>query len=174
MEDFENEQIARSSDPLAKWLAIALFLIAGGLIITSLSMKSYRIILQAGALLLLTAAVFIAVKYVLRTFVYRTEKRESGDYDFVIVDVRGERRVVSVRLSFANQITGYTDDIDEIARIRKKREIRCYLYCTDMKPKEASLLFAHDGDEKIAVIFQPSPAMRDTVRNLVVGMHLEE
>ncbi len=171
--DYEHEQITRSTDPLAKWLSIGLFLIAAALVAVSILVSAFRMFYQLGAIVLLTVSVFIFVKYVARTYQYRTERRENGDYDFIITDIRRTQRIVAVRLSFARQINGYTDDPEEIARIRKDRSIRCYTYCPDLKPEEASLLFANDGEDRIAVIFQPDTEMREVVRSLVVGMHLQ-
>ena len=174
MKNYEYEQLARQNDPLAKWICCALFLISLGLIITSINVENYRFLYQCGALFLLTAAIFITSKYILRTFVYRTERQESGDYDLIITEVKANKQNLLVRLSFEKQITGYTDDEEQIRRVRKQRKIPCYLYCTQMSPKNACLLYAKDGDDRIAIIMQPNPAMREALRSLFAGLNREE
>ena len=170
MQPMEYEQTAVNTGGIARWSAVSLFLLAAALVLTSINISAFRAVFQLAALFVLTVAVLLTVRFVVKKYVYRTERQANGDFDFVIVDVQAKKRSVAVRLSFATQITGFTDDSEEIRTIRKNKQIHCYPYCTDFAPKNACALLAMDGDERVAVIFQPNETMRQIVRSLMDGL----
>ena len=63
----------------------------------------YPLLFQIGAVLLLTAAIYILFRFVLRRFTSRLELNEQGTVDFVVVEHYGNRNTVLCRV-YANQI----------------------------------------------------------------------
>lgn len=170
---YEYEQIKRPTGYVARGIAISLFLVAAAAVVTSLTRQAYRSLFQLAAMLCLTAAAFLTVSFVLRTYLFRTELRESGEYDLVIVQLRGNRRTVNVRLSLTRQATGFSDDPAEVRRARSDPSLKRYVYCNDLCPQDLSVLLARDGDEEIAVFFQPDGRMKQVIRSLTGGNQKE-
>lgn len=167
MSRFEYEQTAKNSGPWARCLAISLFLVAAALVLTSLSVEAYRSILQLCALLVLTVAVLLTVRFVVKTYVYRLEARADGGHDLVIVDVQAKARRVVVRLSVQRQAARLLTRPGDISAAIADKTLTVYRYCTDLFPKGTALLVARDGDEDVAVLFQPDETLRTMLVTLL-------
>lgn len=103
-------------------------------------MPSHGVVLQIVGLFLLTAAIYIAVRYALTTFSYSV-----SDGDFTVCRTQGRRLVTECRVS--------TDSIYSVSRFQRKRDIprndvSFYDYTASIGAKDLCFIISVCGEEK--------------------------
>ena len=129
------------------WMSICLFF--GVLSYSFGQILPYPMACQLLSVILLTAAVLITVRYLLRDYIYRVETNADGEVTcLVIVEVMGKRRTVMSRLSVEEigQIL-LGREIGGKKAIRKLQKKGVYRYISQMSRDESAFLEILD-DEK--------------------------
>ena len=128
------------------WMSVCLFF--GVLLYGFGQILPYPILYQLISVLLLTAAVLITVRYLLRDYIYRVTVKEDGSADFTITEVMGKRKTVVCRIS-----VGEIQEITPLLGLSPKEiSQKCgkavlYRYVSQWKPSSPYLLEIFD-DEK--------------------------
>lgn len=126
--------------------------------VPSLFEMSYRPVWYFGALFLLTVALLVTVRYLLRRYVYRFKETESGGFDFVVWEISGKRTVCVCRVS--------VDSFRALTQEEKGKHPRPHYDWSAGPGGSAYLLTIRDGDEgfdregeEIVIRFSPDRDM---------------
>ena len=109
----------------------------------------YPVFYQLFAVIALTGAVLITVRYLLRDYLYRVEVSENGDSaDFIITEQMGRRRDVVCRISVSDIVEMIpVSDFSSRELSEKVKKRTFYRYVSQFQPENAYLLEIFD-DEK--------------------------
>ena len=134
---------------IATTIAFILTVVAfGAIFFVSANPIPYASIVQLVAVMLLTVAVYLVTSFSLKAYTYKVDFRTgNGDtvsdgYDFYIIEKRGKRNIMLVRidLKYLREIKTETKENRKALReeIRSKGELaKFYTYCPDLCPKNA-------------------------------------
>lgn len=118
----------------------------------------YVAFLQVIGIAVIAITIFLTTRFVVRSYVYSTQKISDGDYDFVINEITGKRSRPVCRIN-ADEITDliYSPDgkVPEKYAGKNGKDILRYDYCQDFMPKDAYYLYATLMEGKICVKFSP-------------------
>ena len=110
----------------------------------------YPALYQLLAVILLTVAVLMIVRYLLRDYVYAIHADESGEVrEFVIVEVMGKKQSVVCRVSLA--------DVDnmlpraDFLKSERRRQMEIYRYVSEMFPENAFYLEIANEEKRFFV-----------------------
>ena len=106
----------------------------------------YPALYQLLAVILLTVAVLVIVRYLLRDYVYAIHADEDGDgCELVIVEILGKKQTVVCRVSLADVEKMLPRNIYLQTRSKQKTEV--YHYVSEMFPEHAFYLEASNGEK---------------------------
>ena len=118
---------------------------------------SYKWIFQLVSLIMLTAAIFIISRYVMKSYVYRIEATDNSSPDLTVTEIQNRHVVTVCRLAVSSieKITVIPSD-DKATLNSTKADIRqmhrkFYNYCPDFMPQKKLCLFATECGEPLAV-----------------------
>ncbi len=138
---------APKPDKKAKNLSL-LFIITGFVLMLFASYIPYRAIFQAFAILIVSAGLFILVRYVLSEFRYIIDDRDDGNSDFIVYKKQGKNDVKVCHISLYN-----VEDIYRYGDKKVKSDNR-YAYNQNMTD-EKYVLLTKEGEKLIEIIIEP-------------------
>ncbi len=148
------------------WMSICLFL--GVLLYCFGQILPYPILYQLTSVLLLTAAVLITVRYLLRDYIYRVTFNEDGTMaDFTVTEVMGRRKTVVCRISVLEicEITSLSGlSSKEISKKCEKAPL--YRYVSQWKPLNPYLLGIFDDEKNYFLEICADQKMVDLILSL--------
>ena len=124
-------------------IAIALYMVS------VLPGTMYAWAFQLGAVLCLTLAVLVTVRFLLRQFVYRIEPSDHGNgTDFVILEIYGKRVTTVCRISPEDirRVEPWTKE-SKSRLASEKNGKRFYRYVAELSPRDATLLETEESGE---------------------------
>lgn len=121
-------------------------------------------LMQFVSICMLTVAIMLMGRYLLRYYLYRVEQTRDG-VDFTVDEITRRGRVTVCRLSLGALIS--ISRWDEEHKPPKGKKI--YNYCVDARPAESWLLTFADGDDMLYIRFSPDDKMRVMFENAVIG-----
>lgn len=139
---------------LAMLLSVALLLLA----VSRLPQAPLPSLWQLAAVILLTAAVLVAVRFLLRSYTVRLAPREdvrSPIPDLTVVERMGRRTQTVCRVSLADVVSAEPITPESKAALRaKRRGKRVWLYYAEMNPPNLCQLTVMDGEECVFILLQ--------------------
>ena len=131
-------------------------------IATAMWSLPYPLVWHSAALFLLTGALLLTVRYLVRRYVYRLTETEDGDFDFVVLEISGKRTVCVCRVS--------VDSFRAFARAEKIHRVKTtYNWCIEPHAT-AYLLTLVDGEEQVVVRFSPDDVMASMIETALHHM----
>lgn len=120
---------------------------------------AYSLVWHFAAMLSLTGAMLLTVRYLVRRYIYRLVETDEGDFDFVVLEISGKRTVCVCRLSVSC--------LCALSRVDKRAgRVRPDYDWTVMPGHDAYLLTLRDGGgnffeagEEIVVRISPDSTM---------------
>ena len=129
------------------------FVLGFGLVCASGSLP-FPFVFQCIGIAFVTVGIFTATRYLVKKYVYSTQKIGEGDYDFVVNEVNGRNSKVVCRIN-ADEITDliYSSDGKTPPKYRGKngKDIMGFDYCQNIKPESAYYLYANIREGKVCV-----------------------
>ena len=136
-----------------------LVLLAGVAFVAS---KQERLLLPAVwqllCVLFLTAAVYLTVRYLLRSYTYRIAPREDGtlgELDLTVIEQVGRRRDAVCRISLADIEAADPITRENEKRLRAERRGQTtFAYYAELAPEHLCLLTVRDREKRVFVLLQ--------------------
>lgn len=122
----------------------------------------YPLVWHCAAMFLLTGALLVTVRYLVKRYVYRITETDDGDFDFVVLEISGKRTVCVCRVS--------VDCFRAFAPVEKNKRVETtYNWCVE--PHAAGyLLTLVDGEEQVTVRFSPDAVMAAMIETVLRSM----
>ena len=150
------EFIPQRKEKTAKVVCFVMYLLSIVLFaMSNLEFISYSGIIQSLSFVILTAAILMTGKYLLKTYIYTLY-----DGEFIIEESTRGRKVTVCRLELSKLIKCE----EWTADFKPPRRAKIYFYCVDMSPKDSYLLTFNDspfdvGNEKLYIRISPDSRM---------------
>ena len=154
---------------------IPLFLVGGGVLILLPRILGlpYASLFQLAGAGLLTAAIFLATRYVAKSYVYRICPVEDGQADFEVVELMsGQRRRTVCRIALTDVEEIITLKSEDQAALRALRERirkegrKLYHYCPDLSPDSVTyLLIKEQLGGPVAISLCPDEILLTLLQN---------
>ncbi|MBQ8004903.1 MAG: hypothetical protein IJ303_01145 [Clostridia bacterium] len=129
----------------------------------------YSTAFQILGIALLSIAIFLTTRYVVKKYVYSIQKAGEGDYDFVVNEVNGKRSVVACRINI-DEIEDfiYSADGKMPGKYSGKtgKAILRYNYCQDIFPLDAYYLYANIREGRVCIKFSPDKKLAEIIESL--------
>ena len=161
----------------ATGIVIILFSLAAGLLLFTMLLKiPYAAILQLIAIFALTGAVFVATRYLAKSFVYSVNQNSENSLDLDILEItNGGKKQITVCRIFINNITEYhqinkTDKYSvntEQTLIKKAKQdrVKIFNYCPDINPVNYSIIIGEECGEKFLIKLTPDETLCEYLNN---------
>lgn len=134
-------------------------LLAAGLLLWLASPHTgWGALARFGGLLLLTAGLYVALRFLLRSYSYTLEQHDSGCIDFVVTELTGRRQITVCRVSL-DEISGFRPLARGEKPPRGGAELRVYHYCIPLRPRNLYLLTLDTSCGRALIRFTPDEAM---------------
>lgn len=140
----------RPANGRAKIAVLALALAALALYIVSVAISAYKGVLMMGALLVVTAAIFLAYRYLFSTYTYRIFYTEDGVGYFLVEQGQGKR------LSLVAQIPLHT--VVSLAAYQKSAvpQGKFFAFCATLSGGEYQILHSREGGQNTVIKLEMS------------------
>lgn len=122
----------------------------------------YAVVWFFGACFILTCALLITTRYLIRRYVYRLVRADDGGFDFVVLEISGKRTTCVCRIS--------TDDFRALTRESKKKRCKPDYDWSTALGEPAYLLTISEGEsrffdagEELIVRFSPDREMAEMI-----------
>ncbi len=155
------EWIPTKNNRKAMNLILCLFLGAGLLMATTVAFRGmpYRWAFQLLALGLLTAAIFLTTRYVMKSFLYRVVSDGQGGHDLTVSELTsgGRRQITVCRVGlsgiYERILLDFTDGGASATRWHqiKKQRRKIFDYSADLKPDKSIVLYLNEGGEDLTL-----------------------
>ena len=151
------------SNKKATGVVIILFSLAAGLLLFTMLLNiPYAAILQIIAIFALTGGVFIATRYIAKSFVYSVNKNDNDSLDLDVIEVTngGKKQITVCRISLSSiqelHVINKTDTTlankeQELIKKAKQERIRIFNYCPDINPVKYSIIIGEECEEKYLI-----------------------
>jgi len=117
-------------------------------------------ILRVLSLAVVTAGLYIALRWCFRSYVYTLEQHEDGHIDFAVTEQNGRRQVTVCRVSTAEMVS-------LVPAPRKLPPGPRYHYCNAPHPRDAFLLTLGEDHGGARILFTPDETMRKLLLSLL-------
>ena len=111
---------------------------------------AYTGVLQTVSIAMMSAAILIMGRYLLKSYLYRIE--ENGD--FVVEEISRTMCYAVCRLELSK-----LTDLRPWSKEAKPKKVKLYNYCVDLAPADSYRLTFLDGEETIYIRFSPDEKM---------------
>ena len=147
----------------ATGIVIILFSLAAGLLLFTMLLNiPYEAILQLIAIFALTAAVFIATRYLAKSFVYSVNQNDNATLDLYVTEITngGKKQITVCRIGIIGIEESYVinktekSSIDtEKALIKNAKQdgVKIFNYCPDINPVKYSIIIGEECGEKYLI-----------------------
>lgn len=133
----------------------------------------YRWILQLISLGLLTAAIFMMTRYIMRIYIYRILNLENGNLDLTVTEAksggRGQITVCRIALTGIRKCVCADDSPDSegnrLLANKKKERKKIFDYCADLHPVQSIVLVAEEGGEELILRLSYDPTLFDLLNS---------
>ena len=129
----------------------------------------YSYIFQILGIAVLSVAIFMTTRYMVRKYVYSTMKAGDEDYDFVINEISGKRSKAVCRMNM-DEITDFiyseSGKIPEKYAGKNGKDILRFDYCQDFLPGGAYYLYAELREGKVCIKFSPDAKLAGIIESL--------
>ncbi len=118
-------------------------------------------------LVVLSFAILVAGRYLLKDFVYMLGETEDGDCEFTVIEVQGKRRTAVCRIALSEIDGAFVETPEERGAIKERlRETKRYDYCPDLLPYRSLYLLFSDRDRAVSVRIEPDEKMEELILRL--------
>ncbi len=144
-------------------------LIVGFGLLYASNLIPYATLLQVIGIAVLSIAVFMTTRYMVRRYVYSIVEAGEGSYDFVVNEISGNRSKAVCRIAM-DEITDFV--YSENGKTPQKyagkngKDILRFDYCQDFMPKDSHYLYAHLREGKVSIRFSPDKKLVDIIETL--------
>lgn len=117
-------------------------------------------ILRVLSLAVVTAGLYVALRWCFRSYVYTLEQHEDGHIDLAVTEQNGRRQVTVCRVSTAEMVS-------LVPAPRKLPAGPRYHYCNSPRPRDAFLLTLGENHGSARILFTPDETMRKLLLSLL-------
>lgn len=145
-------------------ISLSLFVLAVGLFAAAGYGIAPAALLQLLGTLFGCAAIFILVKFVIMSYIYRIEEKEDGTADLYVIEASAKRRrtLCLISLESVSELVELPDG--KIKNSGGARAERVYNFCLELTPSRAWALLVEDGDGKYAIKLPHDAQMLEMIR----------
>ncbi len=110
------------------------------------------------------AAIFILVKFVVMSYVYRIEEKEDGTADLYVIEASAKRnrKLCLISLESVSELVELPDG--KIKNSAAAGAERVYNFCLELSPSRAWALLVEDGDGRYAIKLPHDDEMINLIR----------
>ncbi len=155
----------KSKRPAALFFC-ALVIVGMVLFMFSSAVPRFPALFQFGGVLLITAGVYVATRYVAVSFIYTVQSRGEDEtdpmfLDFCVTKVQGNRSWDLCRLALSDLVSVTAEDG---SKKKDGKPVAIYNYCDTLFSKERTRLLFADGEELFAIVIDADSAFIEAVR----------
>ncbi len=154
------EWIPPRNNTKATRLTMLLCVGAGLLLATAVSFGNipFRWVFQLAGLVLLTVAIFLTTRYVMKSFLYRIVSDDRGGYDLTVTELTsgGKRKITVCRVGldgiYKTVFLNANDPASaERWRAIKKERRKIFDYAVDLKPERFIVVYLRESGEDLTL-----------------------